>query len=195
MVAAEEWWACGAGPDETRRVFADRLLEAGDPRGELLAVGCSGSTAPEALARLRVLEAEYGARLVAELPGLIPGTLSWCWGLLRSCAVTRPVYRLPHPGWAGLLELRVLDIGFGLDLPDCSLPQLATLRRLVLLRPRRPPSLAEVRRARGLAQLDSVTVQLERTFDADDWHRAFEALAARPRRVDILAGLRTCSLP
>jgi hypothetical protein len=52
-----------------------------------------------------------------------------------------------------------------------------------------------VRRARSLAQLDSVTVQLERAFDADDWRRAFEALAARPRQVDILAGPRTCSLP
>ncbi len=95
-----------AAPDDDapRLVYADALLERGDPRGELIARQCQGDPATD-------LVTEHGDRFLGELaPILIASTFER--GFLATAKIRQPrddqsiAALLGHPTWRTVRELR-----------------------------------------------------------------------------------------
>jgi uncharacterized protein (TIGR02996 family) len=108
--------AVHADPDdlETRLVYADALSEAGDPRGELIALQCRRGDAPASERELELL-AEHGAAWLGRLePILDPAHTVFERGFLsraRVKKVPRPklLRAAGDPTWATVTELEFDD--------------------------------------------------------------------------------------
>ena len=123
--------------DGPRLVYADKLVEAGDPRGEFIQIQCAiaaGNRDVSLLRREQALLARYGARWIKELkPGVVSGT--FCRGFLQDLHVKPRKFfrhansiltRTPVTGLCvfGLAQKRVASL--------VDLPQLSSLRRLMV---------------------------------------------------------------
>lgn len=175
---------------DEQRVFADALLQAGDPQGELITLSLQVSKTPRMQARITELETWCAQRVLAECPGIVPHTLTWRDGLLAACMVTRDVYLRPHPAWHALEALQIVVLELDFAMPDLTLPHLAALRRLVLRCPSRPRPLGAVTKflagARGLGRLESLVLQVQKPLRVGEWLHGLEATVDRPGLVKVV---------
>lgn len=111
------------GDDAPRLVLADKLISAGDPRGELIALQCSGD--PRHEAKIQALLAEHGARWLSPL-GIAPSQATWVRGFVERVALPWVGYKPLHDRLHRELPLREVRI--------YSLPAPSDLAEMLALR-------------------------------------------------------------
>lgn len=115
-----------------RRVLADALLEAGDPRGEFIALQLETSArsrkrAAKLLARHRV------TWLGALAPAVVEGSEVWRGGFPVSAAVQLDGTLVDAPEWSTFEALFV--VACGAPAPELASPWLSSLRRVWVRKP------------------------------------------------------------
>jgi uncharacterized protein (TIGR02996 family) len=93
-------------PDDLGRrlVYADALLERGDPRGELITLQCQAVPTPEQQRRIKALVKAHGLRWLDELGPILAKGWKFERGFLAECRVdsnkgTRIRPLIGHPAW------------------------------------------------------------------------------------------------
>lgn len=101
---------------EARLIYADRLLESGDPRGELIILQCSGGEAPpskEQRQREKELLAKHGVEWLGDLaPVLLKTGLVYKRGFVDSCIFktknrVQAERLIGHPAWSTVRSITV----------------------------------------------------------------------------------------
>jgi uncharacterized protein (TIGR02996 family) len=178
-----------ANPDDDapRLVLADALLEAGDPRGELIALQCRETLDKEQRAREKELIASHGKTWLGPLAPILRASFRFERGFLAACEVNGLKAEIiaelvGHPTWATVRELagsprialdpimrslRVLEFS-AYEARNTGLPEgwrdlLVDVPRTITslrFRPRteEPPQLAALRECKALAALTSLTI-------------------------------------
>jgi uncharacterized protein (TIGR02996 family) len=169
--------------DQLHRVYADLILEHGDPRGELIILQCERAAGRATRASLR-REKELLARHEVDWLGPVADALrrdgrGWARGFLRQVVVRRHAagrlaHAVKHPEWAMVREV-TLDRQRAMTAPG-----LAALSRLRVLHFLGAPFLSQLPDAPGL---ETLTVELTSTDDLAE--TAALALARFPQVRDL----------
>jgi uncharacterized protein (TIGR02996 family) len=96
--------------DGPRLVYADALLERGDPRGELISLQCRGATTAAQRQRERQLVMAHGKAWLGELAPILRATFRFERGFLAACEVDTKKLELVkklagHTAWSTVREL------------------------------------------------------------------------------------------
>jgi uncharacterized protein (TIGR02996 family) len=101
-----------AAPDDDapRLVYADALIERGDPRGELISLQLRGALDRDGQKREKELLATYGKQWLGELAPIVMSGFTFERGFLASCRIdNRHIDRVrklaAHPAWATVRTL------------------------------------------------------------------------------------------
>jgi uncharacterized protein (TIGR02996 family) len=121
-----------------RQVYADLLIEAGDPLGELITLQCAAPT-PKNVKRIKELLREHRGRWLGELEPVVEakscvferGFLAAAW---VRCRTAKQVKSLGGPGWSTVEQLAGPD--FATLLARASMPALRALGMVVRRGPR-----------------------------------------------------------